>query len=212
MPFHLPFLRPRSGATPGSLAAAQSLEPADENAPRLPRESVNDAIASYDVIIDANLTRLAAAVKPVIEGQIEFTKSMTTLSTWALLLSTSLSQFAIPRLTHPRLLVLLPLAFADFGAIVVLAALRVKWVQDAQLGPVIIEGARADLDTAIRSLPTERELARSVDEKVAPAYDQAFAVAMRNHKRLSRSQAVCSGLLAAGLVALTIFASVNLPW
>ena len=60
-----------------------------ESEPRLARERVPEAIASYNASIDARNAILDAAVRPAVDGQAEFTRSITTLASAALLLSVS---------------------------------------------------------------------------------------------------------------------------
>lgn len=177
---------------------------------RLPRDAVPEAIASYGAIIDGNRALLTSAARHAVEGHAEFTKTMTTLSSGALVLSISVVQLMAARVATAQLAGLLPIAWMSFGIIIVLVGFRVIWLQHAQSFEINYASARSDLETKVRSLPTQSELETFIDEQIAPQFDAASRTA-EYHTKLNRSQTFSVWLFTIGMTSLLAFAVVNLP-
>ena len=177
---------------------------------RLPREAVAEALSTYGAIIDNNRNLLSSAAQHAVDGQTEFTKTMMTLSSSALVLSISIVQLMAARMASAHFAVLLPIAWILFGIIIVLVGFRTIWLQHAQSFDVNYASARADLESKVRSLPTPSELTSFIDEHIAPQFDAAARTVVF-HTKLDRSQTASVWMFTIGMIALLAFAIANLP-
>lgn len=172
------------------------------------KPSIREAIESNDAIVDRVIAQLDRATRPMMDGQPEFTRLMTTLSSGALVLSISLVQLTGPRIQTPRVTWTIPCAWILFGAVVALAAFRVKWVQEAQSFFAILEGVRTDIASQVQSEQTiDHEY---FDRVIDAAMKNASTVSMKHIRYLDRSQTAMAWMFAIGILELLAFAIANL--
>jgi hypothetical protein len=170
---------------------------------------LREALDAVDGPINETLEAIGKSVGPVLAAEGEFTKTITTLATGALIVSISIAQLVFPRSTHLRWPLLLFAAWVALGLTIVLAAFRVWWLRDASDYVARIEGARADVHAFVRKRPTQQEMSDYIDTELDRAYTEAAGAAMSNHKKLDRSMKASAWIFAAAMGMLITFAIAN---
>jgi hypothetical protein len=171
-----------------------------------------DLIKFADEHLDRTFDRVDKGIQPVWQGQTEFSKTLIALSSTTLVLSISVAQFLASKVSDPSLTWLLPLSWILLTLTVLLGALRHSWASVAQGGRTLFEAKRGELRKALWELPPGPDLSERFDALLAAALEEAAQEprkAIRIHDKLGIWMFYS---FALALIALVLFAIVNLPF
>lgn len=164
-----------------------------------------------DKHLDATLDRLDKSTQTFWEGQAEYGRSVTKLSSAALILSVSVAQFFILKGAGTTWNLLLPTAWILFGIAIILGAGHHSWLGAANLGRLRIELKRSQIRAAVAALDLDAtDLSDRFDAILKDAFKEAETETQEHLKTYKWRSLVMFWSFAIGVGLLVTFAIRNL--
>jgi hypothetical protein len=164
-----------------------------------------------DKHLDATFDRLDKATRAFWEGQASFGRSVTTLSSAALVLSVSVAQFLIGTSAVTRWNILLPIAWVSFGIAIVLGAGHHAWAGGAQMGRFQIEMRRGKIRKKVAEIDVDAEDASDrFDAVLVEAFREAENETKEQLQSYRHRSLIMFWSFAAGVALLVTFVIRNL--
>jgi hypothetical protein len=161
--------------------------------------------------LDATLDRLDKSTQTFWEGQAEFGRSVTKLSSAALILSVSVAQFFILKAAVTTWNILLPTAWILFGIAIILGAGHHSWLGAANLGRLHFELKRSQIRAAVAVLDLDAtDLSAQFDAILMGAAKEAETETVGHLKTYKWRSLVMFWSFAIGVGLLVTFAIRNL--
>lgn len=171
------------------------------------------ALVEYiDKHLDQTMERLERGAAPVWEAQAEMGRTLITLSSGAIVVSVSVTQLLMGKVTGLQWTWLLPTSWILFGLSVLAGISRQGWTGAARGLRAYLEQKRSEIRTELWNLDSGPDLSDRVDQVLERAMTDASlepTKAVKVHDALNQ---VVFWTFAAGLGALIAFATKNLPF